>query len=129
MARPHPHTAITIARPCRCTRPSQPENTPPSSAPTAGAATSRPVVRASPPYQSSATAGYNARGYARTIAHMSEKKVIRRLGRPARNRRPSTTEARLRRSPSGPSGSIAGSRHIAYRAAEKATASIRYAVW
>ncbi len=64
------------------------------------------------------------------MAHRSVRKVIRRLGRPARNRSPSSTEARLRVSPScrsSRSGSIEGSRHIAYREAVKVTASTVYA--
>lgn len=127
MAVPQEPTASRIASPCRRIRPSQPENTPPSSAPRAGAATSIPVVRASPPYQSTATTGKRARGWARTIAHRSVKKVIRRFGRVPRNRSPSRTEARLPVSPSCRSGSIEGSRHIAYREAVKQTASTVYA--
>ncbi len=128
MAAPQAATASRMARPCRRMRPSQPENSPPRTAPTAGAATSRPTVLASPANQRTATAGNSARGWASTIAARSEKKVIRRFGRVARKRSPSRTEAR-RGGPSPWSGRIAGSRHIAYSEPPNATTSTRYAAW
>lgn len=112
MARPQAATEIKMASPCRRIRPCQPEKSPPSSEPMAGAATSRPTVLASPPYQSRAMAGKSALGWARTIAARSEKKVIRMLGRVPRKRSPSSTEARPPPS-SVRSGRMAGSRHIA----------------
>lgn len=66
-------------------------------------------------------------GWARTIAHRSVKKVIRRLGRVPRKRSPSRTEARLPVSLFCRSGSIEGSRHMAYSEAVKQTASTVYA--
>lgn len=93
-------------------RPCQPENSPPSSAPAAIAATSRPTVPGPPPYQSPAMAGNSALGWASTMAARSEKKVIRMFGRVPRKRSPSSTEARPR-APSARSGFIDGSFHIA----------------
>lgn len=93
MASPHAATASRIASPCRRTRACQPENSPPSSAPAAIAATIRPTVFASSPYQSTAMAGNSAFGCASTMAAMSVKKVIRMLGRVPRKRSPSATEA------------------------------------
>ena len=72
-----------MATPCRRTRPSQPENVPPITAPTAVAASSMPTVRAPPPNHRAATAGNSARGWASTMADRSEKNVMRRLGRVA----------------------------------------------
>ncbi len=61
------------------------------------------------------------------MAHRSLKKVIRRLGRVPRKRSPSMTDARSAPLPVFRSGSIEGSRHIAYREAVKVTASMVYA--
>ncbi len=128
MAPPQPQTAIRTASPWRRMRLSQPENTLPSRAPSAGAATSSPVVFASPPNHTTATTGKSARGWASTMALRSLKKVIRRLGRVPRKRRPSITDARpVLFSPSFRPGSIEGSRHIAYSEAVKVTASTVYA--
>ena len=92
-AAPQPTIATVSATPCRRTRPIQPEDSPPITAPIEIAANSQPTADG-PPNRSSATSGNSARGIANTIAMMSTPNDISSTGRAAMNRSPSMTERR-----------------------------------
>jgi len=99
--------------------------------PTATADAMYPTVLAPPPKASTATAGNNARGMARTMAQKSARNVIRTLGRVPKNRNPSRTLAspgRPRPSASGCGcGGIGGNRNKPHMAAVNRTTSTPYA--
>ena len=84
---------MRTARPCRRTRPTQPELSAPSSAPDAGAAYSRPTTPAPPPNVRVASSGNSARGMPNTMALMSMTNVPCRAWRPRRYRSPSAIDA------------------------------------
>ena len=118
----HPATAIAHALPCRCNRTSGPDSNPANTEPAASAAVNNPTVNWSPPNTVAPSTGNNARGIAKNIAAMSSRNVMRRLGRVARNRKPSTTERNPARGPT-PSGGRDGNRYMAHRLAMKVRAS------
>src|SRR5262249_19899354 len=125
--RPQAITAAPSASPCRRTRPIHPEDSPPTTAPSAIAAYSQPTAPG-PPNRRSAASGNSARGIASTMAAMSTTNDISSTGRPAMKRRPSTTERSPGRLPP-PSGGSRGSLTVAYRPRVNRTASTAYAHW
>lgn len=112
----------TRAIPCRCTRPIQPDDSPPRKAPIAIAANRYPTAP-SPPKRVSATSGNRARGIAIAIAMMSTTNDIISTGCVDRNRSPSNTDRRPGARPVSASGGMAGSRSAAYSATVNSTAS------
>ena len=87
IARPHSATHTSTARPCRRTRGIQPENTPPSTAPTLIAANNSPSAVppvAGSPKDSVAICGKSARGMPKTMAMMSTRNEANRMRRVAR---------------------------------------------
>src|SRR5215475_10200781 len=134
-ASPQQTTAATSATPWRCTRPIQPDSSPPVTAPIAIAANSQPTAPG-PPKRVVATSGNSARGIANTIATMSTANDMSSTRCPAMYRSPPTTErspTRARAAPPAPSrsgraaGGSAGSRSAAYSATVNSTASMPYA--
>ena len=82
-----------------------------------------PTVASPPPIITAPIAGSSARGWAKIMATRSMTKVMRRLGRVPRKRKPSTTD----RSPAGRAcspGGMAGSFSSAQNAKAKLTTSI-----
>ena len=75
MARPHPMTAMMVARPWRITDDTQPDVRAPIKAPTPTAEWSKPTVKASPPNTPVPIAGNSAVGMPKTIALRSMSKV------------------------------------------------------
>ena len=74
IARPHTRIATITARPCRCTWDTQPDSTPPMTAPAGIAANSSAKARPpslGPPKSTCAISGNSARGMPKTIAMMS----------------------------------------------------------
>ncbi|MCB5281515.1 hypothetical protein BJQ89_01260 [Arthrobacter sp. ES1] len=122
---PQPITDQTTAVPCRRTAPSGPEKRPARNAPTAVEASRMPTVVSPPPIMTAPIAGRSARGWARIIATRSITKVIRKLGRVPRNRKPSTTERRPAGRACSPGG-MAGRRRRAHRAKAKVATSTVY---
>ena len=83
MASPHSTIETITASPCRCTRETQPEKIPPSTAPAGIAAKSRAKARpplSGPPKSRWATSGNSARGMPKTIAMMSTRNDISSTG-------------------------------------------------
>ena len=80
----------------------------------------------SPPSTDAPSTGNSARGIAKIIAARSSRKVMRRLGRVARKRNPSTTDRKpaLLVAPSSPGmGGRDGSLYMAHRLTAKLRAS------
>ena len=74
IASPQTRMATITARPCRSTRDTQPDSTPPTTAPAGMAAKSSAKARPpslGPPKSTSAISGKSARGMPKTIAMMS----------------------------------------------------------
>ena len=87
IATPHNATHTSTASPCRRTRGIQPENTPPTTAPTLIAANNRPSAdppEIGSPKVSVAICGNSARGMPKTIAMMSTRNEASRMRRVAR---------------------------------------------
>ena len=87
MARPQTITETSTARPWRSTRETQPEKTPPSTAPIGmpakSSANAIPPL-SGPPKSTCAISGNSARGMPKTIAMMSTRKDISSTGWPFR---------------------------------------------
>lgn len=98
--------------PWRCTRPIQPDISPPRNAPIAIAANRYPTAP-SPPNRVSATSGNSARGIAMAIAMMSTTNDISSTGCVARYRSPSITDRRPGEPVMSPRGGIGGRRSAA----------------
>ena len=124
-----PATAAAHARPWWLMRMNVPENTPAITDPAARDAVSSPTVSWSPPSTDAPSTGNRTRGIANTMAAMSSRKVMRRFGRVARKRKPSTTERNpaLVAPPSPGSGGSGGSLYMAHRLTAKLRASRVYA--
>ena len=87
IARPHTRMQRSRARPCRSTRETQPDSTPPTTAPAGIAAKSRANARPpsdGPPKSTSAISGNSARGMPKTMAIMSTTNDISSTGWPRR---------------------------------------------
>ena len=87
MDRPQTTIAEETATPCRSTRETQPENTPPRNAPTGIAAKSTAKARPpslGPPKSTCAISGTRARGIPKVIATPSRTKDMRSTGWPRR---------------------------------------------
>ncbi len=130
IASPHTTIAATTTSPWRRTRGSQPENTPPATAPAEIAAASSAIVvppSTGPPKLSWAICGNSARGIPKTIAIRSTTNDINTTVLPARYLNPSQTDL----NPSDelwPVGGIGLNRIVAQIGAKQVITSIRYSV-